>query len=185
MTQPKPIILLDRDGVINQDSDAYIKSVDEWQPLSGSIKSIAALSKAGFKVFVVTNQSGIARGYYNEATLHAMHDKMTALVEAEGGTISGIQYCPHGPDDNCTCRKPKSGMIENIEKQLGVSFEDCPAIMVGDSLRDLQAGNLRGCSPVLVLTGKGRETQYKSIDFYFGIYNDLAAFTIATLHKYH
>jgi D-glycero-D-manno-heptose 1,7-bisphosphate phosphatase len=113
-----------------------------------------------------------------------MHDKMTALVEAEGGTIAGIQYCPHGPDDNCTCRKPKSGMIENIEKQLGVSFKDCPAIMVGDSLRDLQAGNLRGCAPVLVLTGKGRETQYKSIDFYFDIYTDLAAFTIATLHKY-
>lgn len=184
MAQIKPIILLDRDGVINQDSDAYVKSVDEWIPLPGSIKSIAALSKAGFQVFVVTNQSGIARGYYDEATLQAMHDKMSNMVEAEGGSIAGIQYCPHGPDDECDCRKPKSGMIEAIETQLGLSFENHPAIMVGDSLRDLQAGKARGCSPVLVLTGKGRETQYKKIDFYFDVYTDLSAFAIATLHKY-
>lgn len=184
MLQTKPIILLDRDGVINQDSAAYVKSVDEWIPLPGSIKSIAALSKAGFQVFVVTNQSGIARGYYDEATLNAMHDKMKALVAKEGGSIAGIEYCPHGPDDNCSCRKPKSGMIEAIETQLGLSFETTPAIMVGDSLRDLQAGKARGCSPVLVLTGNGRETQYKAIDFHFEIYTDLAAFTISTLHKY-
>lgn len=184
MAQSKPIILLDRDGVINQDSDAYVKSVEEWQPIPGSIKSIAALSKAGFQIFVVTNQSGIARGYYDEDTLNAMHDKMTALVEAEGGRISGIEYCPHGPDDNCTCRKPKSGMIEAIEEKLGMSFQEHPAIMVGDSLRDLEAGKARGCSPVLVLTGKGRQTQYKTIDFPFDIYTDLAAFTISTLHKY-
>ncbi|MFI8621407.1 D-glycero-beta-D-manno-heptose 1,7-bisphosphate 7-phosphatase [Marinomonas sp. NPDC078689] len=184
MAQVKPIILLDRDGVINQDSDAYVKSVEEWIPLPGSIKSIAALSKAGFQVFVVTNQSGIARGYYDEATLKAMHDKMKTLVEAEGGAIAGVEYCPHGPDDNCQCRKPNSGMIEAIETQLGVSFETTPAIMVGDSLRDLQAGKARGCAPVLVLTGNGRETQYKEIDFYFDIYTDLAAFTIATLQKY-
>lgn len=184
MSQVKPIILLDRDGVINQDSDQYVKSVDEWIPLPGSIKAIAALSKAGFQIFVVTNQSGIARGYYDEATLHAMHEKMETLVKAEGGAIAGIQYCPHGPDDNCQCRKPKSGMIEAIESELGVSFEETPAIMVGDSLRDLQAGKVRGCAPVLVLTGKGRETQYKAIDFYFDIYTDLAAFAIATLHKY-
>ncbi|MBJ7536362.1 D-glycero-beta-D-manno-heptose 1,7-bisphosphate 7-phosphatase [Marinomonas transparens] len=184
MAQIKPIILLDRDGVINQDSDAYVKSVDEWLPIPGSIKSIAALSKAGFQIFIVTNQSGIARGYYDENTLQAMHDKMNLLVKEEGGSIAGIQYCPHGPDDDCTCRKPKSGMIENIEAQLDLSFEDYPAIMVGDSLRDLQAGKARGCSPVLVLTGKGRETQYKKIDFHFEVYTDLAAFTIATLQKY-
>lgn len=180
----KPIILLDRDGVINQDSDAYVKSVEEWQPISGSIHAIAALSKAGFKVFVVTNQSGIARGYYDEATLQAMHDKMITLVEEKGGKIDGIQYCPHGPDDECNCRKPKSGMIEAIEAELGVSFEHTPAIMVGDSLRDLQAGHARGCAPVLVLTGKGRETQYKKIDFHFSVYTDLAAFTISLLQQY-
>lgn len=184
MPQPKPIILLDRDGVINQDSDAYVKSVDEWQPIPGSIKSIAALSKAGFQIFVVTNQSGIARGYYDEATLQAMHDKMTALITAEGGSIQGIEYCPHGPDDDCQCRKPKSGMIEKIEAQLGVNFKQIPAIMVGDSLRDLEAGHVRGCQPVLVLTGKGRQTQYKDIPFAFEVYTDLAAFSIALLHKY-
>lgn len=184
MANNKPIIILDRDGVINQDSDAYVKSVDEWIPLSGSIKAMAALSKAGFQIFIATNQSGIARGYYDEATLRAMHDKMLGLLDAEGGQVEGIEYCPHGPDDACECRKPKSGMIEAIEAKLGVSFNDIPAIMVGDSLRDLEAGKARGCSPVLVLTGKGRETQYKDIDFHFDIYTDLAAFAIATLHKY-
>lgn len=184
MANNKPIIILDRDGVINQDSDAYVKSVDEWIPLSGSIKAMAALSKAGFQIFIATNQSGIARGYYDEATLRAMHDKMLGLLDAEGGKVEGIEYCPHGPDDACECRKPKSGMIEAIEAKLGVSFNDIPAIMVGDSLRDLEAGKARGCSPVLVLTGKGRETQYKDIDFHFDIYTDLAAFAIATLHKY-
>ncbi|GAB3487201.1 D-glycero-beta-D-manno-heptose 1,7-bisphosphate 7-phosphatase [Marinomonas epiphytica] len=184
MKTDKPIILLDRDGVINQDSKEYVKSVDEWIPLQGSIKAIAALSKAGFKVFIVTNQSGIARGYYDENTLAMMHKKMTDLVTAEGGQIEGIEYCPHGPDDACTCRKPKTGMIEAIEKQLGVDFQEVPALMVGDSLRDLQAGVGRGCQPVLVLTGNGRETQYKNIDFNFDIYTDLAAFAIATLNKY-
>lgn len=184
MEKTKPIILLDRDGVINLDSDNYVKSVDEWQPIPGSIKSIAALSKAGFKIFVVTNQSGIARGYYNEDTLKAMHDKMIALVEKEGGVISGIEYCPHGPDDHCQCRKPKSGMIESIERQLGVNFKTYPAIMVGDSLRDLEAGQARGCTPVLVLTGKGRATQSKAIDFPFSIYTDLSAFTVSVLHNY-
>jgi D-glycero-D-manno-heptose 1,7-bisphosphate phosphatase len=184
MTQIKPIILLDRDGVINQDSDQYVKSLEEWIPIPGSIKSIAALSKAGFKVFVVTNQSGIARGYYDIDTLDAMHNKMTQLVEAEGGSISGIRYCPHGPDDQCDCRKPKAGMIESIEAELGVNFEETPAIMVGDSKRDLEAGHARGCKTALVLTGKGRETQYKEIDFHFQVYTDLAAFTLATLYQY-
>ncbi|OUR78526.1 D-glycero-beta-D-manno-heptose-1,7-bisphosphate 7-phosphatase [Marinomonas sp. 42_23_T18] len=184
MTQIKPIILLDRDGVINQDSDQYVKSLDEWIPIAGSIKSIAALSKAGFQVYIVTNQSGIARGYYDIATLDAMHDKMTQLVEAEGGVISGIQYCPHGPDDKCNCRKPKTGMIESIEAELGISFETTPAIMVGDSKRDLEAGNARGCQAALVLTGKGRDTQYKEIECHFKVYTDLAAFTLATLYQY-
>ncbi len=184
MTNTKPIILLDRDGVINYDSDQYVKTLDEWQPIPGSIKAIAALSKAGFQVFVVTNQSGISRGYYNLETLNKMHEKMTQLVVAEGGTVSGIQYCPHGPDDACTCRKPKPGMIETIEKELGVDFTQTPAIMVGDSKRDLEAGIARGCEAVLVLTGKGRATQYKDMDFHFRVFTDLAAFTLDTLFKY-
>ena len=184
MASIKPIILLDRDGVINQDSDAYVKSVEEWIPIPGSIKAIAALSKAGFRVFVVTNQSGVGRGYYSEAVLQAMHDKMVQLVTDEGGQIEGIEYCPHTPEDNCQCRKPLPGMIEAIEVKTGLNFEQDPAIMVGDSLRDLEAGKARNCHPVLVLTGKGRQTQYKQIDFYFDVYSDLAAFTLATLHKY-
>ncbi len=184
MSKIKPIILLDRDGVINQDSNAYVKSVDEWIPLPGSVKSIAALSKASFQVFVVTNQSGIDHGYYDEETLQAIHKKMIHLVEAEGGAVAGIKYCPHGPDKDCQCRKPKSGMIEAIETQLGLSFETHPAIMVGDSLRDLRAGKTRGCSPALILTGNGQETQRKGINFCFDVYTDLSSFTTETLHKY-
>lgn len=180
----KPIILLDRDGVINKDSDQYVKSIDEWQPIAGSIKAIATLSKAGFQIYVVTNQSGIARGYYDIPTLNAMHTKMTDLVEAEGGHIAGIHYCPHGPDDDCNCRKPKAGMIETIEQELNTNFQTTPAIMVGDSKRDLEAGHARGCSTALVLTGKGRETQYKEFDFSFTVYTDLAAFALAILHQY-
>lgn len=184
MAQAKPIILLDRDGVINYDSDLYVKTLDEWQPIPGSIKAIAALSKAGFKVFVVTNQSGIARGYYSEATLQDMHTKMLNLVKAEGGNIDGIRYCPHGPDDHCECRKPKSAMIESIEAELGVDFTTTPAIMVGDAKRDLEAGAARGCKAVLVLTGKGRNSQYQDIACHFDVFSDLAAFAVHTLHKY-
>ncbi|MCZ2721855.1 D-glycero-beta-D-manno-heptose 1,7-bisphosphate 7-phosphatase [Marinomonas sp. 15G1-11] len=184
MSNEKPIIILDRDGVINYDSDQYIKTLDEWQPIPGSIKSIAALSKAGFQVYVATNQSGVARGYYTIDTLNKMHAKMQQLVEDEGGTFAGIHYCPHGPDDNCSCRKPKAGMIETIEQELGVNFNTTPAIMVGDSKRDLEAGIARGCKVVLVLTGKGRDTQYKNMDFHFNVFTDLAAFTLETLFKY-
>lgn len=184
MSHEKPIIILDRDGVINYDSDQYVKTLDEWQPIPGSIKSIAALSKAGFQIYIATNQSGIARGYYTLETLELMHQKMIHLVEAEGGKIAGIQYCPHGPDDNCTCRKPKSGMLEAIEAELGADFHSVPAIMVGDSKRDLEAGVARGCKAVLVLTGKGRDTQYKEMNFHFSVFTDLAAFTLDTLFKY-
>lgn len=184
MQQIKPIILLDRDGVINYDSDAYVKSLDEWRPLPGSIKAIAALSKAGFEVYVVTNQSGIARGYYTESVLQSMHDKMTQLVTEEGGSIAGIRYCPHGPDDNCNCRKPKAGMIESIETELGMDFTKVPAIMVGDSKRDLEAGAARGCECVLVMTGKGRDTQYKDMPMPFTVFTDLAAFAISTIMRY-
>jgi len=184
MPNKKPIIILDRDGVINYDSDQYVKTLDEWQPIPGSIKAIAALSKAGFHVYIATNQSGVARGYYTLETLEQMHQKMIRLIEAEGGKIAGIQYCPHGPDDDCHCRKPKPGMIDAIEKELGVNFNSVPAIMVGDSKRDLEAGIARGCQAALVLTGKGRDTQYKEMNFHFNVFTDLAAFTLDTLFKY-
>jgi len=150
------LIILDRDGVINQDSDDYVKSVDEWIPLPGSAQAIARLCKAGFQVAVATNQSGLARGYFSQADLDAMHDKMTALVKTEGGEFAHIAWCPHGPDDHCDCRKPLPGLIHQIEKALHVSAAG--AWMVGDSLRDLQAGAAAGCQVALVKTGKGEKT---------------------------
>ena len=150
------LIILDRDGVINQDSDAYVKSVDEWVPIPGSAKAIADLCKAGFQVGVATNQSGLARQYFTQSDLDAMHKKMTALVEAEGGKFAHIAWCPHGPDDDCDCRKPLPGLIHQIEKALNVSAEG--AWMVGDSLRDLQAGAAANCKVALVKTGKGEKT---------------------------
>jgi len=138
------LVILDRDGVINEDSDDYIKSVDEWIPLAGSIAAIAKLSNAGFDVVVATNQSGLGRGLFTLDDLEAMHQKLVELVEDAGGRIAGIFYCPHTPEDGCDCRKPKPGMI-----------------IVGDSLRDLQAGATRGCKPILVTTGKGAQTLTK------------------------
>lgn len=153
------LVILDRDGVINQDSDAYVKNVDEWIPIPGSAAAIARLCKAGYQVAVATNQSGLARGYFTPADLDAMHAKMTALVAAEGGSFAHIAWCPHGPDDHCDCRKPLPGLIDQIEQALGVSAAGTP--MVGDSLRDLEAGIARGCRPVLVRTGKGIKTEPK------------------------
>lgn len=153
------LIILDRDGVINQDSDEYIKSVDEWLPIPGSATAIARLCKAGYQVAVATNQSGLARGYFSLDDLNAMHEKMTALVEAEGGSFAHIAYCPHGPNDHCDCRKPLPGLIRQIEEALNVSAKGC--YMVGDSLRDLQAGQTAGMKAALVLTGKGERTKAK------------------------
>jgi len=153
---PSKLIVLDRDGVINYDSDDYIKSVDEWIPLPGSMEALAKLTQAGFKIAIATNQSGISRGYFTVATLDAMHQKMLTLATEAGAKIDYIAYCPHGPDDGCDCRKPLPGLIHQIEKALNLSAKDC--YMVGDSLRDLQAGQAAGLIPALVLTGKGQRT---------------------------
>lgn len=153
------LVILDRDGVINQDSDDYVKSVDEWLPIPGSARAIARLCEAGYQVAVATNQSGLARGYFSLDDLNAMHEKMTALVEAEGGSFAHIAYCPHGPGDHCDCRKPLPGLIHQIEQALNVSAKGC--YMVGDSLRDLQAGQAAGMKAALVLTGKGEKTKAK------------------------
>lgn len=158
---PTKLIILDRDGVINEDSDAYVKSVDEWLPIPSSAQAIARLCKAGYQVAVATNQSGLARGYFSVDDLNAMHEKMIKLVEAEGGKFAHIAYCPHGPDDNCDCRKPLPGLIHQIEKALNVSAKGC--YMVGDSLRDLQAGQAAGMKAALVLTGKGERTKEKGV----------------------
>ncbi len=150
------LIILDRDGVINEDSDDYIKSAEEWVPIAGSIEAIAALSKAGYTIAVATNQSGISRHLFDAFDLAAMHQKMCDLVEEQGGEIAGVFFCPHGPDEGCECRKPGIGLIKQIESEFGTSVTDAP--FVGDSDKDLLAARLAGCRPVLVLTGKGAAT---------------------------
>ena len=155
------LIILDRDGVINQDSDDYVKSLEEWIPIEGSCEAIADLCKAGYTIAVATNQSGLARGYFSVDDLEAMHGRMNALVEEAGGEIATIKYCPHGPDDACDCRKPLPGLVDQIEAELGISADG--AYFIGDSLRDLQAGLANGCKPALVMTGKGEMTLLKML----------------------
>lgn len=150
------LIVLDRDGVINHDSDAYIKSPDEWRPIPGSLEAIARLGKAGYRIVVATNQSGIARKLFDVATLGAIHAKMHRAVEEAGGRIDAIFFCPHGPDEGCGCRKPRAGLFDEILRRFQAAPTDVHAI--GDQLRDLQAAHAAGFRPVLVLTGKGSTT---------------------------
>ena len=149
------LIILDRDGVINEDSDAFIKTPDEWIPLPGSLDAIARLTKAGYTIVVATNQSGLGRGYFDIMTLNAIHQKMQNAVKAAGGQIEAIFFCPHTASDNCDCRKPRQGMFSTISERFDTPLEDVPS--VGDSLRDLQAAFLAGCTPILVLSGKGKK----------------------------
>lgn len=153
------LVILDRDGVINFDSDAYIKTVDEWRPIPGSLEAIARLNQAGYRVAVATNQSGIARGYYGLEELEAMHEKMQVLLASLGGHVDFIAYCPHGPDDACDCRKPLPGMLHEIGRHYGESLAGVP--VVGDSLRDLESALTVDACPVLVRTGKGERTLAK------------------------
>jgi D-glycero-D-manno-heptose 1,7-bisphosphate phosphatase len=152
------LIILDRDGVINEDSDTYVKSAAEWIPLPNSIEAIARLFNAGYTVVVATNQSGIGRGLFDLDDLEAMHAKLSDLVLDAGGELAGIFYCPHKPEDDCHCRKPSPGLFNAIAKEFSLqSLTDVP--MVGDSLRDLQAGLSHQCTPILVRTGKGKKTE--------------------------
>jgi len=151
----KKYVLLDRDGVINHDSDAFIKSPDEWLPIDGSLKAIALLSKNDYQVIVITNQSGVGRGHYSDATLTDIHLKMIRMVKAAGGEISHIYCCPHLPDAGCECRKPKPGMLLQFSKDADVALDD---IYFGDSLRDIEAGIAAGAKALLVRTGNGEKT---------------------------
>jgi len=170
-------IVLDRDGVINQDSDNYIRNVDEWLPIDGSIEAIVALSTAGYTVAIATNQSGLARGYFDEIALANMHQKLCTLVEDAGGKIAGIFYCPHLPSDNCECRKPKPGLLKQIEVELQVTLQN--SWFIGDSLSDLSTALNFGCVPVLVRTGKGESTESKILSTadLSKIFSDLPVYT--------
>ena len=154
------LIILDRDGVINYDSDDYIKSPEEWIPLPGSIHAIATLTQAGYNIAIATNQSGLARKYFTPETLTAMHEKMINLITNAGGKIHHIAYCPHGPTDQCNCRKPKPGLVQQISQTLNISINK-ETHFIGDSISDLNAAINSGCTPVLVKTGKGLKSFVK------------------------
>lgn len=151
------LVVLDRDGVINVDSDAYIKNASEWQAIEGSLEAIAKLKVAGYAVYIATNQSGLARGLFTEADLAGMHDKMESLLSSLGVKIDGLFYCDHLPEAGCDCRKPGVGLLNKIEAHWGQSVKGQP--FIGDSMKDLQAGARKGCQPILVRSGKGLQTE--------------------------
>jgi D-glycero-D-manno-heptose 1,7-bisphosphate phosphatase len=175
------LVILDRDGVINQDSDDFIKSPDEWIPIPGSLEAIARLNREGWRVVVATNQSGVGRGLFNMDMLNRIHEKMLQMVRSKGGEIDGIFFCPHAPDESCRCRKPRPGMLEEIARRFRIKLNGVPAI--GDSERDLVAARGAMASPILVKTGKGRRTLKSSTELEgVPIYADLAAVADALLH---
>lgn len=180
------LVILDRDGVINHDSDDYIKSPDEWQPLPGSLEAIARLCRADYTVVVATNQAGVGRGLFSQEMLIRIHRKMASSIRDKGGRLDSVFFCPHSPAEQCGCRKPKPGMLLEISDRLGIGLSSVP--VVGDSLRDLEAAEAAGAIPVLVKTGRGRLTQEKlskgELSHTLGqtpVYADLAAFTDAVL----
>lgn len=151
------LIIIDRDGVINEDSDAYIKSPEEWIPLEGSLEAIAQLNRAGYTVTVATNQSGLSRGYFDLKTLSEMHRKMDSLLAEHGAHVDAMFYCPHGPKDGCDCRKPSPGLLNEISKRFQTKLDN--VFFVGDTLSDIKAAVSANAKPVLVKTGKGSETE--------------------------
>ena len=146
------LIILDRDGTINEDRDDYVKSPDEWVPLPGALEAIARLNHAGYHVVVASNQSGLGRGLFDMAALNAMHAKLNQLLAKHGGRVDAVFFCPHAPDEQCECRKPLPGLLLQIAERYGVNLEQVP--VVGDALRDLQAASAAGCEPHLVRSGK-------------------------------
>jgi D-glycero-D-manno-heptose 1,7-bisphosphate phosphatase len=172
------LVILDRDGTINEDSDDFVKTPDEWLPLPGSLEAIARLNHAGWHVVIASNQSGLGRGLFDVSTLNAMHAKMHKLLATVGGRVDAIFYCPHGPEDSCRCRKPEPGLFEQIGERFGVDLRNVPT--VGDSARDVLAGMAAGCEPHLVLTGKGAAYRNRTLPETFPaqtrVHADLAAF---------
>ncbi|WP_031433832.1 D-glycero-beta-D-manno-heptose 1,7-bisphosphate 7-phosphatase [Methylomarinum vadi] len=164
-------VLLDRDGVINYDSDEFIKSPEEWIPISGSLEAIALLNDNGYKVVVISNQSGVARGLFDLATLEQIHEKMRQKVAERQGEIEAVYFCPHGPDDNCRCRKPKAGLLEQFAAEYRVDLINLP--FVGDSWRDIEAARVVGARPMLVKTGKGQRTLAAHPDINIPVFESL------------
>ncbi len=179
------LIILDRDGTINADSDEYVKSPEEWQPLPGALEAIAKLNHAGWHVVVASNQSGLGRGLFDLASLNAMHAKMNKLLAAQGGRIDAVFFCPHAADDHCRCRKPLPGLFEQIGERYNMPLQGVP--VVGDTVRDLQAGTSVGCEPHLVLTGKAQRYRGQALPPGFPpgtvVHEDLMGFADAILAR--
>ena len=171
------VVILDRDGTINHDSNDYIKSPAEWAPIPGSLEAIARLIQADYRVVVATNQSGIGRGLFDTRALFAIHDKLQRALGQVGGRIDAFFFCPHKADDNCRCRKPQPGMLLEVARRFNVSLED--VFMVGDSRKDIEAAAAAGARPVLVLTGNGAKTEKEGkLPRGTAVYPDLAAFAL-------
>jgi D-glycero-D-manno-heptose 1,7-bisphosphate phosphatase len=171
------LIILDRDGTINEDRDDYIKSPEEWVPLPGALEAIARLNQAGWHTVIATNQSGLGRGLFDMSALNAMHLKMNGMLTKVGGRVDAVFFCPHTPDDDCDCRKPLPGLIRQIGERFDVELDIVQ--VVGDSLRDLQAGAAMGCPTHLVRTGKGSELDLALVEREAPgtlVHADLAAF---------
>jgi D-glycero-D-manno-heptose 1,7-bisphosphate phosphatase len=151
------LVILDRDGVINVDSEHFIKNPSEWKPIPGSLEAIARLNHMGYRVVIASNQSGVGRGLFDMDALNAINDKMYRALSQVGGRVDALFYCPHAADSNCECRKPRPGMLIDIGQRFNADLTGVPAI--GDSLRDLQAADAVGAQPMLVLTGKGKKTE--------------------------
>lgn len=180
MTLRSKLVVLDRDGVINFDSDDYIKSADEWRPIPGSLDAIARLAGAGLDVVVVSNQSGLGRGLFDQTDLDAINEKMHAGIAAAGGRLAGVYYCPHAPDVGCSCRKPEPGLLDRVARDLGVkTFTGVP--IVGDKASDLALARAVGGRAILVRSGKGVTTAATLDDQAVEIYDDLAAAVDALL----
>lgn len=182
------ILILDRDGVVNEDSDDYIKSLDEWRPIPGSIEAIARLSHAGYRIAIASNQSGLARGLFSFSELNAIHQSLNALVAAQGGRIEMIAFCPHAPDARCRCRKPQAGLLDEIAQRMNIALAGVPVI--GDTLNDIGAAQAAGAAPWLVLTGKGERTRARidahpvdSVLHDIPMFRDLCAVANFLLHR--
>jgi D-glycero-D-manno-heptose 1,7-bisphosphate phosphatase len=176
-----PMVILDRDGVINEDSDAYIKSPEEWLPIAGSLEAIARLNQAGIRVAVASNQSGVGRGMFTLQTLNAMHAKLQGLAARVGGHVDGIFFCPHTPEDRCDCRKPRPGLLHAIGDRFGYPLHGVP--FIGDSIGDVEAARAAGATPVLVRTGKGERTLTRHPELAdIAVYEDLEAAVTALLN---
>jgi len=185
MDRSLKLVILDRDGTLNHDSDEYIKSPEEWKALPGALEAVGRLNHAGYHVVLATNQSGLGRGLMDVASLNAIHKQMFKQLAAVGGRIDAIFYCPHTPEDACTCRKPLPGLLDQVAERFGIDIKDVP--FVGDSLRDMQAAEAAGCMPHLVLTGKSEALRGSPLPPTFPantqMHTDLQAFVDMLLKK--